>query len=240
MVETEMVVAVVPQRVPASAADEAILAEDASLILEKADALLIASDEEYELAGAFGTAVKKKITEVKSFFKPMKDNAHQAHKAICDREKAVLTPLEKAEKLVKGAMGCYVMAKEAERRAEEEAMRRAAEMERERQFDIAVALEEQGDVVGAEAAIENAEAMEAAMSYSIPAAEKPKVAGVSYTRAWEIVSVDDAKVPVMLNGAVLRPVDKSAVMALIRSSKGSAIIPGVEYREIVNTRFRGK
>ena len=82
--------------------------------------------------------------------------------------------------------------------------------------------------------------MEAAMSYSIPAAAKPKVAGVSYTKDWEIVSLNDAAVPVTFNGAVLRPVDRGAVMSLIRSSKGSVKIPGVEYRETVNTRFRGK
>ena len=42
-----------------------------------------------------------------SFFKPMKDSAYQAHKAVCDREKAMLTPLKNAEKVVKKAMGDF-------------------------------------------------------------------------------------------------------------------------------------
>lgn len=240
MVETEMVVAVIPRSVPAVAADEAILAEDASGLMSQAEALIITSDADYAAAGTFGTMIKKKMAEVSDFFKPMKENAHQAHKAICDREKAVLSPLKNAEKIVKSAMGDYIMAKDRKRREEEEAMRRAAELERERQIERAVALEAAGDLAGAEAAIDDAEAMETAMSYSLPEGEKQKVAGVSYTKDWEIVSVDDATVPVVLNGAMLRPVDRSAVMALIRSSKGSVNIPGVEYREVVKTRFRGK
>lgn len=53
--------------------------------------------------------LKQKAAEVTEFFKPMKDTAYKAHKAICDREKEMLTPLRNAEKTLKKTMGDYAM-----------------------------------------------------------------------------------------------------------------------------------
>lgn len=235
MNQKESIVAVMPELEPV---DEQQLTQEVTDIEFRAESFVIQTPEDYEAAGEFGKLLKRKAAEVTGFFKPMKDSAYQAHKAVCDREKAMLTPLKNAEKIVKKTMGDYLMEQERIRREAEEAARRAAEEERERKLKEAMALEAAGDKEGAEAAVEEAVVMDEATGYSVPAPVKPKVSGVSTSKDWEITSIDTAKVPVNFNGMELRPVDQAAVMRLIRASKGSIAIPGIAYREVAKMSFR--
>lgn len=235
MNQKESIVAVMPELEPV---DEQQLTQEVTDIEFRAESFVIQTPEDYEAAGEFGKLLKQKAAEVTGFFKPMKDSAYQAHKAVCDREKAMLTPLKNAEKIVKKTMGDYLMEQERIRREAEEAARRAAEEERERKLKEAMALEAARDKEGAEAAVEEAVVMDEATGYSVPAPVKPKVSGVSTSKDWEITSIDTAKVPVNFNGMELRPVDQAAVMRLIRASKGSIAIPGIAYREVAKMSFR--
>lgn len=235
MNQKESIVAVMPELEPV---DEQQLTQEVTDIEFRAESFVIQTPEDYEAAGEFGKMLKQKAAEVTGFFKPMKDSAYQAHKAVCDREKAMLTPLKNAEKIVKKTMGDYLMEQERIRREAEEAARRAAEEERERKLKEAMALEAAGDKEGAEAAVEEAVVMDEATGYSVPAPVKPKVSGVSTSKDWEITSIDTAKVPVNFNGMELRPVDQAAVMRLIRASNGSIAIPGIAYREVAKMSFR--
>lgn len=170
----------------------------------------------------------------------MKDSAYQAHKAVCDREKAMLTPLRNAEKIIKQAINTYDAEQKRKRREAEEAARRAAEAERERKMREASELEAAGDNEGAEAAFEEAAIMDDAASYAVvPATAAPKVSGVSTSKDWEIVEIDPKAVPLAVAGVEIRPVDKAAVMRLIRTSKGQIEIPGITYREVAKISFRG-
>ena len=128
MKKTETLVAQVPQLEPV---DEQQLNREVTDIEFQAESMVILSDEDYTAAGEFGRLLKQKAAEVTSFFKPMKDSAHQAHKAICDREKAMLKPLKNAEAVVKKAMSDYFTEQERKRQEAEAAARRAAEAERE-------------------------------------------------------------------------------------------------------------
>lgn len=235
MNQKESIVAVMPELEPV---DEQQLTQEVTDIEFRAESFVIQTPEDYDAAGEFGKLLKRKAAEVTGFFKPMKDSAYQAHKAVCDREKAMLTPLKNAEKIVKKTMGDYLMEQERIRREAEEAARRAAEEERERKLKEAMALEAAGDKEGAEAAVEEAVVMDEATGYSVPAPVKPKVSGVSTSKDWEITSIDTAKVPVNFSGMELRPVDQAAVMRLIRASKGSISIPGIAYREVAKMSFR--
>ena len=235
MNQKESIVAVMPELEPV---DEQQLTQEVTDIEFRAESFVIQTPEDYEAAGEFGKLLKQKAAEVTGFFKPMKDSAYQAHKAVCDREKAMLTPLKNAEKIVKKTMGDYLMEQERIRREAEEAARRAAEEERERKLKEAMALEAAGDKEGAEAAVEEAVVMDEATGYSVPASVKPKVSGVSTSKDWEITSIDTSKVPVNFSGMELRPVDQAAVMRLIRASKGSISIPGIAYREVAKMSFR--
>lgn len=226
MNQKESIVAVMPELEPV---DEQQLTQEVTDIEFRAESFVIQTPEDYEAAGEFGKLLKRKAAEVTGFFKPMKDSAYQAHKAVCDREKAMLTPLKNAEKIVKKTMGDYLMEQERIRREAEEAARRAAEEERERKLKEAMALEAAG---------EEAVVMDEATGYSVPASVKPKVSGVSTSKDWEITSIDTAKVPVNFGGMELRPVDQAAVIRLIRASKGSIAIPGIAYREVAKMSFR--
>lgn len=42
----------------------------------------------------------------------------------------------------------------------------------------------------------------------------------------------------MVAGVEIRPVDRSAVMRLIRATKGQVHIPGVVYKEVAKVAFR--
>lgn len=66
----------------------------------------------------------------------------------------------------------------------------------------------------------------------------PKAAGISTSKAWKITSIDIAQVPVEIAGAIIRPVDEKAVMALIKATKGSIKIPGIIYEETTNISVR--
>ena len=230
----ETVVAVVPQVQD----EEQTLAKEVTDIEFRAESFLIQTEEEYSAAGEFGKELKKKSAAVTAFFKPMKDNAYQAHRAICEREKAMLAPLQNAEKIIKRSMSAYVQEQERKRREAEEAMRRAAEAERERMLAEAAARDAAGDTQGAEEAFSEAVVMDEATRYTAPAAPSPKVAGVSTSKDWEIDEIVDAAVPVEWSGMELRPVDRAAVMRLIRASKGSIKIPGVSYHEVAKMSFR--
>ena len=149
MNQKESIVAVMPELEPV---DEQQLTQEVTDIEFRAESFVIQTPEDYEAAGEFGKLLKQKAAEVTGFFKPMKDSAYQAHKAVCDREKAMLTPLKNAEKIVKKTMGDYLMEQERIRREAEEAARRAAEEERERKLQGGMAREAARDKEGAEGA----------------------------------------------------------------------------------------
>lgn len=235
MKQAETLVAQVPQT---ELVDEQQLNREVTDIEFQAESMVIQNDEDYAAAGEFGKLLKQKAAQVTSFFKPMKDSAYQAHKAVCDREKAMLTPLKNAEKTVKSAMSNYFTERERQRKAAEEAARRAAEAERERKLQEAAELETAGDKAGAESAMEEAMVMDEAATYTVPVTAKPKVSGVTASKDWEITDIDPKTVPLSLAGIELRPVDTAAVMRLIRASKGTIEIPGVTYKQVAKMSFR--
>ena len=119
-----------------------------------------------------------------------------------------------------------------------EAMRKLAEQEMNRKLEEAARAEAAGDTAGAEFAMVEAEVMEGVSISGSIQAQTPKAAGVSQSKTWEIVSIDSSKVPVSFEGVEIRPVDVKAVMRLIKESKGTIQIPGVQYRDSVSISVR--
>ena len=233
----ETVVAVLPTKPSSVSPREEELENEVSEIEAMPQAVSTNSDQGYEAAGRSGDLLKKKAAEVTEFFKPLKDSAYKAHKAICDREKEMLTPLRNAEKTLKKTMGDYAMEQERKRREAEEAARRAAEEESRRKLEEAARLESEGDAVGAEAALQDAEISEDVSRMVFVPGGAPKAKGVSASKDWEIVSISSKDVPLSVSGVEIRPVDKAAVMRLIRASKGTIQIPGIVYREVAKMSF---
>lgn len=117
-------------------------------------------------------------------------------------------------------------------------MRQAARRESDLKLEEAAAAEKSGDTAGAAAAMEEAEALDGMAASARVTAGAPKATGVSQTKTWKLKSVDPDKVPIKVGGVEIRPVDQAAVMRLIRESKGTISIPGVEYEESVQISVR--
>ena len=238
MNENETTVAVISAAEVEQTEQEQVLSRAVSEIEFQAGAIIIDNEQDYQNAASFGRMLKQKSSDVKEFWKPMKDAAHRAHTEICNREKAMLQPLVNAEKILKETMGAYVAEQERKRREAEEAARKAAREEADRKLQKAIELEDKGDKVTAAAVIEEAEIMDEAAATVAVAAEKPKASGVATKKDWKITSVDSSKVPTSVAGVEIRPVDMAAVMRLIRMSKGKIHIDGIEYEETVQMSFR--
>lgn len=238
MNENETTVAVISAAEVEQTEQEQVLSRAVSEIEFQAGAIIIDNEQDYQNAASFGRMLKQKSSDVKEFWKPMKDATHRAHTEICNREKAMLQPLVNAEKILKETMGAYVTEQERKRREAEEAARKAAREEADRKLQEAIELEDKGDKVTAAAVIEEAEIMDEAAATVAVAAEKPKASGVATKKDWKITSVDSSKVPTSVAGVEIRPVDMAAVMRLIRMSKGKIHIDGIEYEETVQMSFR--
>lgn len=232
---TEEVVATV--ELPKAANKEMEIKQEVGQVELRAKGIIISTDVEYQEAAELAKEIKSKAGFVTDFFKPMKDSAYQAHKAVCDREKQMLEPLQNAEKTLKKSMTAYIQDQERKRLELEAKMKREAEEEKERKLNEAIELEAQGKSEEAEAAMLDAQFTENAGKGTVVMAT-PKVSGVSNSKDWEIESIDHGKVPVNISGVEIRPVDEKAVMRLIRASKGKIQIPGIAYKEILKVSIR--
>lgn len=232
----EEVVAVLPT---ATKSGEKELSREITAIELEAESIVIESDEEYNNAAEFGRTLKRKSTEVTAFFSPIKKAANKTHREVCEREKIMLKPLLNAEKILKQTMGAYALEQERKRKALEDEMRRKAQEEAERKMEEAIKLDDQGDKKGAEAALLDAQMVDSLSRSASLTVDRPKAEGAYVSKDWEIVSINDSTVPLSIQGVGIRPVDRAAVMRLIRASKGKIIIPGVTYKETKKLSFRG-
>lgn len=236
MKRKEEVLAVIDQSNRAEG--EVELSQAVSEVERQAQGMVIRSDDQYKEAAAFGRLLKQKSAEVVEFFKPMKKAAHDAHKQICDREKAMLLPIANAEMTLKRSMGEYDLMKLQKAREEEQRLRAIAQAEQERLMAEAIRMEEQGEKEMAEESFENAQFVaDSARSISVTT-ETVKATGVSSTTDWEIESIDPGKVPVEFLNHILRPVDDKAVLRLIRAQKGNIEIPGIKFKAVQKITFR--
>ena len=101
----------------------------------------------------------------------------------------------------------------------------------EKVFSEAVKKAEEGEQDGAEEAFKTGELLETFAGSISVTTDKAKADGVSTKKDWCITKIDTDNVPCSVQGINIRPVDTSAVMKLIRLSKGQINIPGITYEE---------
>lgn len=215
------------------------LGSEATAIVQVANSTVIASQQDYEKAAGILKDVKRIQKQVKEYWEPLRVSAKKAYDGVLEKKKQMTEPLDKAERILKGLMSTYTIEQEKKRKAREEAMRRAAQMEADRMMEEAIAAEAAGDTAGAAAAMEEAEVMDEVAATGKVTTSAPKAAGVSTSKAWKIVSIDPDKVPVKVGAVEIRPVDQAAVMRLIREAKGDIEIPGIKFEESVQISVRG-
>lgn len=202
----------------------------------KVSSMVIQTEDQYKEAAEIGKDIKRRAKMVQDLFAPIKAAAHEAHRVACDRERAMLSPLQDAEKRIKGLMSAYTAEQERKRREAEEAARRAREEAARKALEEAVALEQQGKQEQADAALEEADIM-AATPVAVAQPVTP-TKGVTTKKVWEVQIVDPSAVPISVAGIVIRPVDEMAIKKLANTSKGQISIPGVRIVEKVQTILR--
>jgi hypothetical protein len=233
---TDNVVARLPVTVQKN--EEAELAREMSAVELQAESYIIATDEDYAEASEFARELKRHEAKVIAFWKDKKDAAFKTHRLLCEDEKKMLAPVVKAIATMKKSMGAFAQAQAEKQRLIEQEARRLAQEEADRKLAEAIKAEETGDTKAAQNAMLDAQ-MADSMSRNLTVnVATPKAEGISQRADWEIESVDPEIVPSNFNGMELRPVDKAAVMRLIRASKGKIQIPGVVYKEVVSTTIR--
>ena len=196
----------------------------AQAALNTAHGLEITGESDLHIAAQLMEGFKKAKRSIEDFFKPMKDNAHQAHRAICDRENTLLAPYADADKSIKAKVTAY---NAVQRRIAEEAaaeLRRKQAEEAQHLMDEAVKAESSGNDAEAETLLK-----QAAITERVQAPiQQEKVQGISYRTSYSVVVEDLSKVPCEAGGVVIRPVDESAIKKLAQLSKGALSIPGIK------------
>lgn len=214
------------------------LGEEVSAVELQAESVVIATDEDYSMAGEATSNVKRMQKKVEEYWEPMRVSTKKAYDDILAHKKEMLDPLKKAEQILKGKMNSYLLEQERKRKEQEEAMRKLAEAEADRKLQEAIDASNAGDDAAAEFAMAEAEVYDTAAATSMIAKQTPKAEGVSTSKTWKITSIDSKKVPVEFSGMELRPVDEKLVLQLIKASKGKIVIPGIKYEESVTISVR--
>lgn len=178
------------------------------------------------------------IKRVEAFFAPLKRMAHELHKAICDRENAILVPLKAVDRARASAISEY---KAVADRAREERERVLAE-DRRRDADARAAseaadLEARGQNALAAAVL--AEAIAAPLPSVALRDETKDVEGLKFRRAWRWrfaggptdVSATHATIIARAFAIIPREylsIDERKISAYARAMKSAGKIPGIE------------
>lgn len=211
--------------------EQAQAAED---VKQRALSMRVTDEQTQAKAADFARRIKEKAKTIADYWKPLKDSAFKAHRALTAREAELLKPLSEAEAHLKTQISRFQLEqerirREEQRRLEAEAQRRAEE-ERE-------ALLLQAEDAGATA--EEVSAMAEMPLAVAPVVEvavgAPKPGGVVIRRTWKAVVEDKSKLVtfVAANSSMLHLLvpDQSALNAMAKAMKSAGAIPGVKFYE---------
>jgi hypothetical protein len=201
----------------------AALEESTALVVTQANAITISDQDGYEGAGAFLTGtIKAVLAAIAETFDPIDEAQKAARKVTIAQRKRHEAPLIEAQKIIKAAMGVYVI----------EQRRIAAEAEAER---FKVAREEAEAATLAEAArledaghTEAAEEMITAPVVSAPPPEAPKADGVSARFVPKYRIIDRRKI-----GAAFMMPNEKKIGQTVRNMGADAaeLVGGIEVYE---------
>ena len=187
---------------------------------DQARALRVTSNEIYETAGGLLVQIKGLRKKINRTFKPMKEAAVKAHKAVLEQERLADAPLVEAEDIIKPELARWDMEQERLRRVEEQRLQELArKQEEDRRLAEAVAIEQAGDKKLADQVI----AAPVEVAPVIVAKSVPKVQGISYTERWTYRVINPAIVP-----AEFKMLDEVKIGQYARAMKSAGKIPGVE------------
>ena len=219
------------------------LRSEAISALDIANGIVVQTQEDYELAGNARKEIKNTLKNMNIYWDPKVNQAYQMYKTLGASKKEMTTPLDQADKIIDNKMGIYRKEQdrlryeamqeqrrieEAARKAAEEAQRLLTEASRKDELD-----EDDVEILQ----LAQAEITQIAQAAPI-IPESAHMQGISVQKKWKARVVNELLVPVAIMGAVIRPVDLSALNKLAAFSGGKVICPGVEFYQEESTRVR--
>lgn len=197
----------------------------------RAQSTVITSNEQAQKAGELLVNVKALVKSIQEAFAAPKKAANEAHKRITKLEASMLELPQKAEGILKGAIGAWqtaeaMRAREEERRLQEEARKR----EEENRLAEAEHLESQGRGDLAEAVIA------APVVAPVVQIAPPKIKGVSTSMKRDFRIVDPLAVKrefLMVDEVKIR----RTVQALGKDAE--SVVGGIMFEEVPVTRVAG-
>jgi hypothetical protein len=198
-------------------------------IYEQAQMLTINTAQDYDGAAEFTKQVKSLSKRIKNYWEPLKKSARASWQSLVDREKELLTPLEKAETEVKTKMAAYQRKVQEEERAARLLAEKLKKEEAERLLAEAEKAADEGREMESEILLAQAEIIET--TQPTVQVQAPTARGVSTRTLYRARIVDEKQVPIEVAGVVIRPVDLAAVNKMAQASKGKIQIPGIEIYE---------
>ncbi len=169
--------------------ETAALQREALVLVREAEGITIASDQEYQWAGAYLVRVATIQKNIVAAFKDAKEKAFTAHRAITKLEADLLAQPVKAGQIVKAALGRYQQEQERVRREQQARLQeKLVRQQEDQRIAEAEALSSAGHQVEAEALLD------APVLAPVVEMERPAAAGVSTRKAFRFRVIDVAKI----------------------------------------------
>lgn len=158
---------------------------------------------------------------VVDYFAPIKAMAHKLHRALCDREHAIVDPIDARDRAIAAAMSAFKADQDRARRDRE----REEQARRQHELDAAILAEAATLETAGASAVAAALVEDAIVAPRIIVVEPDRIkdAGAKFVRRWKWRLVDAAQVP----REFLVP-DDVKIGQYVRAMKSSGAIPGVE------------
>lgn len=203
------------------------LEKGAVTILERINAIMVKTADDYVSAAEFKKECKARQKDVNEAFDPIVKDANTAWKKAIDQRTKYLAPYVEAENAVDAKIRVYLNEEERKRREEEARVQEAQRKEAARLQKRSEKAAEQGKTEKAEELRERAEQTQIATPI-IPSTV-PKVAGMVKRKIWKFKIVNASLIP----REYLVP-DEVAIGAVARAMKEKTNIPGVQvYEDLV-------
>ena len=194
------------------------LTTEVSQPLAEARVFKVATDTDYQAAGARLQAIKALRKKVDETFDPIIQKAHAAHKEAVARKKEHESPLIDAEMIYKRQILAFQQEQERKARAAQARLEEQARKERERLEARAERAAQSGKQEKAEQLREQA----ATVVAPVVSIDTPRVAGISTRESWDYEITDESKLPREYLMA-----DHKKIASIVRSFKTATNIPGV-------------
>lgn len=222
--------------------------ESSALTLKEQAASMVINDlTSFASAGELGKNIKELRAKIVEYFKPIKEAAHQAHKAITAKESSELKPVDEAIAILRDTMNAFTREQERIRQEEERKRQKEeeekAEKERQKLLAQAIKAEEKGKDEKAEELLEQAENIYVAPVTVAPTIAKTvATASGNVTQAVDyIISVTDIKAFIAALVAkniapTMLEVKQAPLKAWVKAN-GLDQFPGISINKTTSVRF---